>query len=323
MIQFMVTRLLLAIPQLLGVGGAMFLIIHLVPGDPVIALVGDFPAPPEYIARIRAEFGLDQSLGERFFRYLMALVRGDLGFSFAYRTSVLHLIVERAGATILLTGTALIMGTSFGLLLGISSTRWSFSRLDNIISVISLAGFSIPVFWLGQLLIILFAVHLGWFPSTGMVSLRAPAVGWGRWMDILKHLILPASALSFGYLAITTRLTRTSMLEVLNQDYIRTARSKGVLEYRVLVRHAFPNAMLSVVTLIGYNIGLILSGSVLVETVFGWPGLGRLLYDSLFRRDYPVLMGIFLTVSTAAILANLLTDLTYAFLDPRIRYSDA
>ncbi len=323
MIQFMVTRLLLAIPQLLGVGGAMFLIIHLVPGDPVIALVGDFPAPPEYIARIRAEFGLDQSLGERFFRYLMALVRGDLGFSFAYRTSVLHLIVERAGATILLTGTALIMGTSFGLLLGISSARWSFSRLDNIISVISLAGFSIPVFWLGQLLIILFAVHLGWFPSTGMVSLRAPVVGLGRWMDILKHLILPASALSFGYLAITTRLTRTSMLEVLNQDYIRTARAKGVLEYRVLVRHAFPNAMLSVVTLIGYNTGLILSGSVLVETVFGWPGLGRLLYDSLFRRDYPVLMGIFLTVSTAAILANLLTDLTYAFLDPRIRYSDA
>ncbi len=323
MIQFMVTRLLLAIPQLLGVGGAMFLIIHLVPGDPVIALVGDFPAPPEYIARIRAEFGLDQSLGERFFRYLMALVRGDLGFFFLFRKSVHHLIVERAGATILLTGTALIMGTSFGLLLGISSARWSFSRLDNIISVISLAGFSIPVFWLGQLLIILFAVHLGWFPSTGMVSLRAPVVGLGRWMDILKHLILPASALSFGYLAITTRLTRTSMLEVLNQDYIRTARAKGVLEYRVLVRHAFPNAMLSVVTLIGYNTGLILSGSVLVETVFGWPGLGRLLYDSLFRRDYPVLMGIFLTVSTAAILANLLTDLTYAFLDPRIRYSDA
>jgi len=320
MARFAVSRLLLALPQLLGVAVAMFVIIHLAPGDPVAALVGDFPAPPEYVQHIREEFGLNRPLWDQLVRYVAALARGDVGFSFFYRSAVAWIILSRAGATALLTGAALAIATVLGVGLGIASARRPFTWLDNVVSIVALAGFSIPVFWLGQLLIVLFAGTLGWFPATGMVSLRGPSVGPAHWVDLLAHLVLPAVALSTGYLAITTRLTRASMMEALTQDYIRTARGKGLGERLVLLRHAFPNALLSILTLIGYNVGFILSGSVLVETVFGWPGLGRLLYDSLFKRDYPVLLGMFLTTGAMAIVANLLTDMACAYLDPRIRY---
>lgn len=320
MFRYVVGRIGQAIPLLLGVVVINFLIIHLAPGDPVQALVGDFPAPEEYVRQVRADFGLDKPLWQQLLIYLGRLGQGDLGFSFANRQSVVRVVGERVAATALLTGTALLFATVAGVALGIFASRRPSSASDAGITALSLVGYSLPVFWLGQILIIVFAVGLGWLPAQGMVSLRTPEAGFGRIVDIAAHLTLPALALCWRFLAINSRLTRASMLETLGREYIRTAKAKGLAPRAIVFRHALPNALLPVVTLAGYNLGFLLAGSALVETVFGWPGLGRLLYDSVFARDYPVLLGIFLTVAVTVIVANLLTDLLYAFLDPRIRY---
>jgi peptide/nickel transport system permease protein len=318
--RYVLVRLLQLIPLVLGIVTVIFTIVRLAPGDPVLALVGDFPAPDEYVRQVREEFGLDRSLPEQYVRYVAALARGDLGYSFVYRRPVLALILDRAAATALLTVTALALASSAGVVLGILAARRPFSAADAAISSTSVVGFSIPVFWLGQLLILLFAVTLGWLPAQGMVSLREAHEGWAQVGDIARHLCLPAAALSLRLVAMTARVARSAMLEVLGRDYIRSARAKGAGEARILFRHALPNAILPVLTLVGYNLGFVLAGSALVETVFGWPGMGRLLYDSLFARDFPVLLGIMVVVSITVVLANLLTDVLYAWADPRIRY---
>jgi peptide/nickel transport system permease protein len=305
---------------LFGLVTVIWLVVRLAPGDPVLALVGDFPAPEEYVRKVRAEFGLDRSLPEQFVRYVAAVATGDLGFSFVFRRPVLGLVLERATATALLTVSALGLASIVGGALGLVAARRPFSVLDALISGGSVVGFSIPVFWLGQLLILLFAVTLGWLPAQGMVSLRASPEGWDRVLDVARHLVLPAAALSLRFLAMTARLARASTLEVLGRDYVRTAQAKGASEPRVLIRHALPNAILPVLTLVGYNFGFVLAGSALIETVFGWPGMGRLLYDSVFARDFPVLLGIMIVVSLTVVLANLATDLLYAYFDPRIRF---
>lgn len=320
MARYIAVRLLQVPPMLLAIVAVIFAIVHLAPGDPVQALVGDFPAPDEYVRKVREEFRLDRPLPEQFAWYVAALARGDLGFSFVYRKPVLALIAERAAATALLTLTALTFAAVAGVLAGMLAARRPFGPLDGLVSSGSVVGFSVPVFWLGQLLILLFAVALGWLPAQGMVSVRETYEGWARVGDVGLHLLLPAFALSLRFLGMTARLARASMLEVLGRDYIRTAQAKGAGQARVLLRHALPNAMLPVLTLLGYNLGFVLAGSALVETVFGWPGMGRLLYDSVFARDSPVLLGIMITVSLTVVLANLVTDLLYAFADPRIRY---
>lgn len=320
MARYVLVRLLQIPPVLFGLVTVIWLVVRLAPGDPVLALVGDFPAPDEYVKRVREEFGLDRSLPEQFLRYAMALATGDLGYSFVFRRPVLGLVLERAGATALLTVTALGFASIAGVALGILGARRPFSVVDGLVSGGSVLGFSVPVFWLGQLLILLFAVTLGWLPAQGMVSVRESSEGWARIRDIALHLILPAAALSLRFLAMTARLARASMLEVLGRDYVRTAQAKGASGLRVLLRHALPNAALPVLTLVGYNLGFVLAGSALVETVFGWPGMGRLLYDSVFARDFPVLLGIMIVVSLTVVLANLATDLLYACFDPRIRY---
>lgn len=317
---YVVRRLLQAIPLLLGVVVVNFTIIQLAPGDPVNALVGDFPAPEEYVRQVRKDFGLDRSKPEQLWAYLANLARGNLGFSFANRQPVLAVIGERIPATALLTLTALVFAAVAGVALGVLSARRPYSWLDNVTSAVALVGFSLPVFWLAQILIIAFALWLGWLPAQGMESLREPQQGLGRVLDVGAHLLLPALALSARFLAINSRITRASMLEVLGRDFVTTARAKGLGEGRVLTRHALPNAMLPVVTIIGYNFGFALAGSALVETVFGWPGIGRLLYDSIAARDYPVLLGIFLVVASCVVVANLITDVLYAWLDPRISY---
>ncbi len=317
---YILKRVLQAIPLLLGVVVINFTIIHLAPGDPIQALVGDFPAPEEYIRQVRADFGLDRSLPEQLLTYLRNLAKGNLGYSFANRRAVLDIIGERLPATALLTLTGLGFAAVAGVFLGILSSRRPYSWLDNVASTLSLLSFSVPVFWLGQILIVVFSLWLGWLPAQGMQSLRAEHTGLARAWDVAGHLLAPAFALSARFLALNSRLTRTSMLEVLGRDYIVTARAKGLTDGQVLFRHALPNALLPIVTIIGYNFGFVLAGSALVETVFGWPGLGRLLYDSIFARDFPVLMGIFLVVAISVILANLLTDILYGYLDPRIRY---
>ena len=320
MARYVAGRLLQIPAVLFGLVTVIWLVVRLAPGDPVLALVGDFPAPEEYVRKIRAEFGLDRSLPEQFVRYVAAVATGDLGFSFVFRRPVLGLVLERATATALLTVSALGLASIAGGALGLVAARRPFSVLDALISGGSVVGFSVPVFWLGQLLILLFAVTLGWLPAQGMVSLRASPEGWDRVLDVARHLVLPAAALSLRFLAMTARLARASTLEVLGRDYVRTAQAKGASEPRVLFRHALPNAILPVLTLVGYNFGFVLAGSALIETVFGWPGMGRLLYDSVFARDFPVLLGIMIVVSLTVVLANLATDLLYAYFDPRIRF---
>lgn len=319
LVEYVAARIAAGAPLVLGVVTVVFVLVHAAPGDPTLALVGDFPVPDDYRARVRETFGLDRPLPEQYLRYVGRLLTGDLGFSYAQRRPVLDVVLERAGATALLTGTALALATLFGVLVGALAARRPFSWLDHAIGAGSLVGFSVPVFWLGQIFILVFAVLLGWLPAQGMVSLRADPAGWGRVLDIARHLVLPATALSLRQVAMTARLTRASLLEVLARDFVRSARAKGASGLRVLWGHALPNALLPVVTFVGYNLGFLLAGSALVETVFGWPGLGRLLYDSVFTRDYPVLLGIFLTVSVTVVVANILTDLLYAYLDPRIR----
>lgn len=319
MIRFIARRSLEALPLLLAVIVVNFAIIQLAPGDPIQALIGDFPAPPEYVAELRARLGLDRPLWDQLVSYVASVLRGDLGYSFASRRPVLSLILERAGNTMILTITAIVLASVCGILLGVSAARAPRTWRDNLVTSLSLLGFSVPVFWLGQLLILVFAVQLGLLPAQGMISVREAYVGWDHVKDVAAHLVLPALALSLRYLVSTARLTRASMLEAMSSDYILTARAKGASADRVLYRHALPNALLPVVTAIGYNFGFVLAGSALVETVFAWPGIGRLLFDAMLARDTPVILGIFLASATMAVLANLVTDLLYGWLDPRIR----
>ena len=316
---FVLRRLGEAVPLLLAVIVLNFLIIHLAPGDPVQALVGDYPAPPEYVERIRAQYGLDLPLAQQLWNYLAAVLQGDLGFSFANRRPVIELVLERLGNTLMLTVSALAFATCAGVALGIAAARRPRTFVDHAVTSVSLLGFAVPVFWLGQILILVFAVLLEWLPAQGMVDSREDYRGWDHVADVAVHLLLPALALSLRYLVSTARLTRTSMLEALASDYIVTARAKGVRAMRLLYVHALPNALLPVVTSVGYNFGYVLAGSALVETVFSWPGLGRLLYDAMLARDTPVILGIFLVGAATAVLANLATDLAYGWLDPRIR----
>jgi len=311
-------RILRIVPVALMVVLLNFLLIHLAPGDPVHILAGD-AATPEYVAQVRAEFGLDRPVLVQLGIYLSKVLHGDLGTSFLHRRSVLWLIGERIGPTLVLMATALVLSVVAGVGLGLLAARRPNSWLDHTARVTALAGFSFPVFWLGQMLLLVFALWLGWLPAQGMESLREPLSGVAHVLDRLRHLLLPAVTFALFNVALLSRLTRTTMVELLQEDFIRTARGKGVGEGRILLTHAFRNALLPIVTVIGTNAGLLLMGSVLTETVFGWPGLGRLMYEALYGRDHPVLMGVFLFVSVAVVLANLVTDLVYARLDPRIR----
>lgn len=317
--RYILGRLLLAVPLVLAVVVVNFVIIQITPGDPVTALIGDYPAPPDYVAQVRHAYGLDQPIPVRLVRYLAELAHGNLGYSFANQQPVLALIGQRVPATLELTVTALLAATLLGVLLGLLAARGRGSIADAASQLISLVGFSIPEFWLGQVLIVVFAVSLGWLPSQGNMSVRSNAQGFAAFQESLKYLILPATALAFRYLALIARITRASLLEVLSADFILAARARGASERTVLLAHALRNAAAPVITVVGYNVGFIFAGSALIETVFGWPGIGRLLFDSITNRDYPVLMGILLLISITVVVANLLTDVVHALLDPRVR----
>jgi peptide/nickel transport system permease protein len=315
---YVVSRLGRLIPVCFLVVVFNFLLIHMAPGDPVQLLAGE-AASPEYVARIRAEFGLDQPIHRQLLVYLGKVLQGDLGRSFQFRQPVASLIVSRIPATLLLMLTALVVAVIVGVGLGLLASGRPNSWVDQTARLVSLLGFSVPIFWLGQMLLLLFALWLAWLPVQGMRSLREPQTGLAGVLDVLRHLVLPAVSFAFYNIALFSRLTRGAMVTILQEDFIRTARAKGLNERRIFLGHALRNALLPLVTVIGANVGLLLVGSVLTETVFGWPGLGRLMYEALYARDYPVLMGLFLFVSVAVVLANLATDLSYARLDPRIR----
>ena len=251
--------------------------------------------------------------------YVANLAQGNLGFSFVNRQPVLSLILQRAGATLLLMVPALMLASILGVMIAVRAARRAGGAMDSFLTGVSLVGYSIPVFWLAQILIVVFAVKLGWLPAQGMFSIRTPSSGLGVVGDYAKHWVLPGFCVTVYYLAVVARVARSSMLEMLHQDFVLTARAKGLSERAVLWKHVLRNSMIPVITVIGYNFGYSLTGAILTETVFAWPGLGSLFVTSIANRDYPVLAGIFLLAAVAVVLANLVTDLLYAAADPRVR----
>jgi len=316
--RYLLRRLAQVLPTVVGLLVLNFCIIHLAPGDPSIALGGEH-GDAAYYTFLRARFGLDRPLPEQLLTYITNVLRGDLGTSFVHGRSVAAVIAERLPATLLLVSAALALSSVAGVGLGALAARHGRRPADVTINAVALLGYAIPSFWLGQMVLLALAVGTGLFPVQGMTDARDPKTGFGYMLDVLHHLALPALVLAANELALTTRLVRTGLLEALGTDYVRAARAKGLPE-GLIIRHALRNVMLPVITIIGSRAGMFLSGAVLVEVVFAWPGLGRLLLSSLLARDYPILLGMFLLISLTVILANLITDLAYAWLDPRIRY---
>ena len=305
MLTYAIRRLLIAIPTLFGVVLLVFLMVRLAPGDPAVLLAGEF-ATPETLQAIRERYGLDRPLPEQFLLYLGALLRGDLGESARSRRPVLEELKTYFPNTVELAVAAILVALLTGIPLGILAALRPGSGLDLGVMTLALLGVSMPVFWFGLLAILIFSVNLGWFPVAGKGT--------------LAHLVLPAITLGVNATALLARMTRGTLLEVLSPDYIRTARAKGLAERVVVFKHALRNALIPVVTVAGLEFGSLLAGAVITETIFAWPGLGQLLVGSILARDYPVVQGAVLLVATSFILVNLLVDLLYAWIDPRVRY---
>lgn len=304
MLRYLVRRLLLTLPVLLGVATLVFALIHLVPGDPAQSMLGD-SAPPEDVARLRQSLGLDRPLLTQYTTFLTGIARGDLGTSFRYNTPVTTEIRARLLRTLQLALASMAVAILFAIPLGIIAAVWRGTGIDHAAMTVSLIGISMPNFWLGPLLAILFAVTLGWLPVAGTGS---PA-----------HLVLPAVTLGAALSAILARMTRASVLEELRELYVLSARARGVSRFRAIVRHAFRNSLIPIVTIIGLQFGAVLTGTIITETIFAWPGVGRLLIQAINFRDYPLIQGCILFISFTYVMMNLLTDITYGLLDPRIR----
>ena len=320
MLRLVGQRLLKAIPLLLAIVICNFVLLKLAPGDAAEVLAGEAGAgTADYLAELRARFGLDQPVYMQLWHYVVKLVTLDLGFSFRHNQSVLSLILDRLPATLLLMFSGMGLAVLIGATLGVLASQRVNQLRDNIISVFAILSFSVPVFWLGLMLIVVFSVNLGWFPAGGMETMASGKQGVARLLDILRHMVMPVTTLGLFYVALYTRVMRASMLEVFNQDYVTTARAKGLSERRITFRHVFRNALLPMVTLVGVQFGTLLGGSVLVETVFSWPGLGRLAFEAVFQRDINLLLGILLMCSVLVVLSNILVDVMYSQLDPRIR----
>jgi len=314
------SRLGQAIGLLLAVVVVVFFLIQIAPGDAALYLAGDQGVgDAEFLAQVRADYGLDRPLLVQLGTYVGNVAQLDLGDSIYFNEPVLGLIVERLFATVLLAGTSLLFAVGLGVAIGVYTARRPESSMSSAATVSSLVGFSTPVFYSAIMFIVLFAAKWSLLPVGGIEDVRYEGNWVGETIDLLQHLILPALSLGIIYLAIYSRLARASMLEVLESDYIRTARAKGARERVVVYKHALRNAVIPVVTAAGLQVGNLLSGALLVEVVFAWPGVGRLAVDSIFRRDSPTLLGIMIFSSAMVILANLLTDLVYRIIDPRIR----
>ena len=315
----LVKRLASAIGLLVAVLVLNFLLIQMAPGDPVEVIVGEMGgASEELIARLRAEYGLDKPVIVQLGLYLSKVVTGDFGYSYYFNQPVLGLILQRLPATILLVVSSLMIAVVVGTLMGIYSARKPKGLLSHFVTIFSLAGYAAPVFWTGLMLLILFASVFPFFPVSGMQNVRGSETWIGAVLDVLHHLVLPSVTLASIYIATYSRLSRASMLDVLGSDYIRTARAKGLNERRVIFGHALRNGLIPVVTMVGLQFGQLFAGAVLVETVFNWPGLGRLAYESILRRDYPTILAILFFSAILVMVANILTDLAYGRIDPRI-----
>lgn len=334
MARYTIRRLLSFIPVLMGVTIVVFSFIHLLPGDPAMAMLRE-NAPPEVAQRIRTSLGLDKPLYEQYLIYLDRTLHGNLGESLVTHIPVADELANRFPATAELAISALLIAILIGIPSGVLSAVRRNSWIDTLSMFIALVGVSMPIFWLGLMLSMFFGVALHWLPFqsragvdttivhiTGFYLIDTLASGnLPGFIDVVRHLVLPAFVLATVPMSIIARMTRSSMLEALNQDYIRTAHAKGLRERAVVVRHALKNAMLPVVTVIGLQVGFLLSGAILTETIFSWPGIGRWVYDEILLRDYPVIQGSILFIAIIFVAVNLIVDLSYAYLDPRIRYN--
>lgn len=337
MFQFILKRFGVLIPTFLGITILTFVFVHLIPGDPVLIMAGERGLSPERHAELMAQLGLDKPLYQQYFDYLIGIFHGDLGVSFKSQIPVWEEFVPRFKATFELGMSAMVFAVFFGIPIGVLAAVKRGSIFDHTAISLSLTGYSMPIFWWGMMLVMLVSVHLNLTPVSGRVSdmlflddsypltgfMLIDTLFWGEegdFIDAVQHLILPSIVLGTIPLAVIVRMTRSAMLEVLNEDYIRTARAKGVSRWRIIMVHALRNAMIPVVTIIGLQVGSMLAGAILTETVFSWPGIGRWLIDSLQRRDYPVVQSGVLIVATLIILVNLVIDMLYGIINPRIRH---
>ena len=315
-----IQRILLGLFLLIAVIVLNFLLLQLAPGDVVDAMLAEGGGgDPVLAAKLRASYGLDQPIYIQLFKYLGQVLSGDLGYSFYYDDSVSTLILGHLPTTLMLTLSALVLAVGIGTLFGVYAAIKPRGVFSNFVTVFSLLGYATPVFWLGMIILLVFALYLPLFPAFGIRSIPEPEHLFDRILDLINHLVLPVFTLAILYLANYSRLSRASMLDVLGADYIRTARTKGLSEFKVIFKHALKNAALPVVTMAGLQLGHIFSGAVLVETVFSLPGLGPLLYESIMRRDYPVILGVLFGAAATTIVANIITDLVYKRMDPRIQ----
>ncbi|WP_430884646.1 nickel ABC transporter permease [Fusibacter sp. JL216-2] len=304
MLKYIGRRLLMLIPVLLGVTFIVFSIMYMTPGDPAQLILGE-SAPPEAVAELRADMGLEDPFIVQYGRFVVNAVQGDFGKSYTTKRDVFSEIFARFPNTLKLAGVGVLLAIAIGIPVGIISATRQYSALDNVSMIGALLGVSMPNFWLGLMLILFFSVNLGWLPSSGS--------------ETFKHMILPAITLGTGAAAIITRMTRSSMLEVIRQDFIRTARAKGVAEKKVINKHALKNALIPVITVVGLQFGYLLGGAVLTETVFSWPGVGRLLVEAIRQKDTPTVLASVVFMATTFSFVNLLVDVLYAYVDPRIK----
>lgn len=317
MLAYFIRRVLINIPILLGITFIIFLLASLMPGDAVLAMISaDTPVSADMIKMRQGELGLDLPLHIQYFRWMGNLLQGNLGYSFVSAESVSEMIVMRIPATLELMGISLLISIILGLTLGTISALKQYSWMDYSLTVLGFIGISIPDFFLGMVLVFVFALKLGWFPTSGFTT------GGEEFtiLDNLRHVFLPALALSLVRTAVFMRYTRSSVLEVLGNDYVRTARAKGLKPRLVILRHVMRNALIPIITIIGVNLGVLFAGSVIIETIFQWPGIGMMFINAVTGRDSPVIMGYVLLTSTIVLASNLLTDLSYSLVDPRIRY---
>ena len=313
MLSYALRRLAMIVPVLFGVSVIVFLIMALIPGDPALAILGSF-ATPENVAGLRRELGLDRSLVEQYGIWLGNLLQGDFGRSYSLNRPVMDEIADRLGPTLLLAGASLVLCTVLGLAAGVVSAVRQYGWQDKILTLLVLVGLSTPSFWLGLILVLVFSIQLGWFPVSGMYAIY----GGGDLADLLHHLALPAITLAVVATGVIARLTRSTMLEVLRQDFVRTARAKGLNEGIITYKHALRNALVNIVPVIGIQTGFVLGGAVYIETVFQWPGIGRMLVTAISTRDILLVQGGVLVVAACYVLINLAADLVQHMLDPRI-----
>lgn len=318
-LRYVLKRLVQAVPVVLAILVVNFFLLQMAEGDAADVLAGEAgSATPEYMAQLREKFGLDKPLLVQLAVYMKNVLMFDLGYSFRHGMPVSELVMDRFVPTLLLMVSTIVIAVGLGVVLGLLAASGLNTWRDNLISVFALITYATPLFWIGLMMIVVFSLKFGWFPTSGMENVAAFYEGWDRVKDILHHLVMPTITLSLFYLALYTRLMRASMLEQAGMDYVTTARAKGLTERRIVFRHILRNAVLPVVTMAGVQVGALIGGSVIVESVFAWPGLGMLAFEALFARDLNLLLGIFLLSALLVVAINLVVDVIYSFLDPRI-----